>query len=490
MARIISPSGKGGSGAPSGVYADIDALGAAYPDGNKNVYVTLDDGNWNYWNGTAWVAGGVYLSDPTVVNSLTDGGVDVPLSAEMGKELDEKKADKFTEGNYTKGNIIIAGEGGIFADSGVGPVWGLAEKTATLSKQLQDYMQVISQADDGTGATAVGVGEVIIPQNAAAAPVIDVIIKGSAESDGNIASSGTGRLRSVSADEAQQSAVYISGVETLRGITGNLCDEIRLSDGRLVTNISGSITLDESLDWSGFHTAYSNVYRVQVTGMAESLGIAYGDLAAGVAKSDDDTFPVTAYANKNEQILALHPSGTLYLCVIRDKIDAMPSGGTMDGFLEYITQYPITAICRLATPVESNIRVAGTLNSYPGGTVSWEQAASGAGPYTSDGIALSDVDHAIYQMDKITATSQATWEIIELDASEAVVAADGLSFTHADLTVGDIVFYEYYYSAQSLDPGIAVSYPKSIAYVEDVLAEVGSLLKSITTEIDAVWEEN
>ena len=118
MARIISPSGKGGSGAPSGVYDDIAALGAAYPDGNMNVYVTLDDGNWNFWNGTAWAPGGVYLSDPTVVNNLTDGGVDVPLSAEMGKELDEKKADKFTEGNYTKGNIIIAGEDGSMVDSG------------------------------------------------------------------------------------------------------------------------------------------------------------------------------------------------------------------------------------------------------------------------------------------------------------------------------------------------------------------------------------
>ena len=28
----------------------------------KRIYITLDDGNWNYWNGETWIAGGQYLS--------------------------------------------------------------------------------------------------------------------------------------------------------------------------------------------------------------------------------------------------------------------------------------------------------------------------------------------------------------------------------------------------------------------------------------------
>jgi hypothetical protein len=115
MARIISPSGKGGSGAPSGVYADIAALGAAYPDGNKNVYVTLDDGNWNYWNGTEWAAGGVYqasvgvVSVTDIVNDTTTGGADKVASAETVKTLDGKITNLATnKDDATEGDVLIS----------------------------------------------------------------------------------------------------------------------------------------------------------------------------------------------------------------------------------------------------------------------------------------------------------------------------------------------------------------------------------------------
>jgi len=49
------------SGGPKGSYANLAALIAANPDHQYN-YITLDNGWWNYWNGTAFVGGGVYLS--------------------------------------------------------------------------------------------------------------------------------------------------------------------------------------------------------------------------------------------------------------------------------------------------------------------------------------------------------------------------------------------------------------------------------------------
>lgn len=119
MARIISPSGKGGSGAPSGVYADIAALEAAYPVGNKNVYVTLNDGNWNYWNGTAWAAGGVYqasvgvVSVTDIINDTTTGGADKVASAETVKTLDGKITNLAT-------NAATATDGQILASNGDG----------------------------------------------------------------------------------------------------------------------------------------------------------------------------------------------------------------------------------------------------------------------------------------------------------------------------------------------------------------------------------
>lgn len=48
-----------GTASPAGTYANLAALISADPDHSK-IYITLDDGNWCYWNGAAFVAGGVY----------------------------------------------------------------------------------------------------------------------------------------------------------------------------------------------------------------------------------------------------------------------------------------------------------------------------------------------------------------------------------------------------------------------------------------------
>lgn len=50
-----------GSGALAvgGVYPTLADLIAANPD-HTRTYITTDNGNWNYWNGTTWAAGGVY----------------------------------------------------------------------------------------------------------------------------------------------------------------------------------------------------------------------------------------------------------------------------------------------------------------------------------------------------------------------------------------------------------------------------------------------
>jgi len=50
------------SGSPKGIYGALSNITTAFPTGNTNIYLTSGDGNWNYWNGTAWVAGGVYQS--------------------------------------------------------------------------------------------------------------------------------------------------------------------------------------------------------------------------------------------------------------------------------------------------------------------------------------------------------------------------------------------------------------------------------------------
>jgi lysophospholipase L1-like esterase len=60
-----------GNGSPKGVYATLSALQTAFPTGTSGVYLVTADGNWYYWNGSAWTAGGVYQSTGISNNSVT-----------------------------------------------------------------------------------------------------------------------------------------------------------------------------------------------------------------------------------------------------------------------------------------------------------------------------------------------------------------------------------------------------------------------------------
>ena len=75
---------KVSSGSPKGVYSSLSELTSAIPEGDNNIYLTSDNGNWNYWNGSSWVTGGVYQSTG----------------------LDEKSIDKQHIDNLSTNNIF------------------------------------------------------------------------------------------------------------------------------------------------------------------------------------------------------------------------------------------------------------------------------------------------------------------------------------------------------------------------------------------------
>jgi hypothetical protein len=47
---------------PKGVLADLATLESAYPTGTDGIWITQDDGYWNFWDGTVWKKGSVYQS--------------------------------------------------------------------------------------------------------------------------------------------------------------------------------------------------------------------------------------------------------------------------------------------------------------------------------------------------------------------------------------------------------------------------------------------
>lgn len=50
-------------GSPKGTYANMSALRQAHPNGTQGIFITTDNRNWNYWNGSNWIAGGVYQAN-------------------------------------------------------------------------------------------------------------------------------------------------------------------------------------------------------------------------------------------------------------------------------------------------------------------------------------------------------------------------------------------------------------------------------------------
>lgn len=60
------------SGSPKGTYATVTDLTNAFPSGNTNIYIVTANGNWYYWSGTAWTAGGVYQSTGIADKTVTE----------------------------------------------------------------------------------------------------------------------------------------------------------------------------------------------------------------------------------------------------------------------------------------------------------------------------------------------------------------------------------------------------------------------------------
>ncbi len=121
----------------------------------------------------------------------------------------------------------------------------------------------------------------------------------------------------------------------------------------------------------------------------------------------------------------------------------------------------------LAEPIVTPVNVTGTLVGHPTGTIYFEPVLPVAGVYTASGIEVTDTDFPIDYIEKIAKIDFMTGVETEVDVSQAVIAGDGLSFTHAELADGDIVFFTYYHAVEGTQPEIDVEYYDSRYTVKD-----------------------
>lgn len=94
-------------GGPAGIYANLAALQSAEDADKTRIYLTTDNGNWNYWNGSSWVSGGVYQAVGIDNNSISidklnfidkKGNIYTTENTETGKAIGAE--DIYNNSNY------------------------------------------------------------------------------------------------------------------------------------------------------------------------------------------------------------------------------------------------------------------------------------------------------------------------------------------------------------------------------------------------------
>ena len=94
---------KVASGSPKGIYSTLNELNIAKPTGDTGIYITTDNGCWNYWNGNAWVSGGIYQGVKIDYNSISQKHLTFP--AIQGKErINLYNKDSVVKGSYVDRN--------------------------------------------------------------------------------------------------------------------------------------------------------------------------------------------------------------------------------------------------------------------------------------------------------------------------------------------------------------------------------------------------
>ena len=130
--------------------------------------------------------------------------------------------------------------------------------------------------------------------------------------------------------------------------------------------------------------------------------------------------------------------------------------GTAQDAVTFFTNHEGTLKYQLETPITTPIDQDGAIPA--GASVYWEPAIPDVGIYT-DKFEILDTDHPIASIDKLYKVDFATG--VQTQLTDAVVAGDGLSFTSASLTAGDLVNVIYFYSVANPEGLTTVTYLNS-----------------------------
>jgi len=313
-------------------------------------------------------------------------------------------------------------------------------------------------------------GIVPLPVNAANGHM-DVAVGGKTEidEDGMYHTVSAMRIVSESEDKSQRTELYIPDYGELRSVPNGTADEI--SGGQLIQRVK-TIAITAQ-DIRGLGTAGVNIDWVVIRKPTDYIGYGASAYATGTFTFGNYTEKRISTLDLPENINCISSYGpTVFYLVI-------PKGTYADLNAAQTALTGTKLTYQLAEPIITPINVSGTLLSYPKGTVYFEPVLPVAGIYTANGISVTNTDFPIESIERIYKIDFATGVETEINPSSAVVAGNGLSFTHPDLAEGDIVFFTYYHSVTGTNPKLSLTYYDSRYVLKDTVT--GKFYKKVET---------
>lgn len=259
----------------------------------------------------------------------------------------------------------------------------------------------------------------------------------------------------------QEDKTYILGtnsegeileMHSIKDSGGSVVIADKVVDGKCnkVTNkfiLNGSNSWTVSDDGGSFIRAYTS---------QDSLKYKYSKNEVNFNLSGFEEYPQTSTVNDlaSGGLATLNSSAQYIMVTIeKSKLSTYDNAGVQ----EFFTSNPATLIYQLAEPKTYELNIS-PLTVYPNGRIVWENIVTETNEYNS-GITINNASLPIQSLDSLYKVN-ADGSKLKLDVSQTIIASDGLSFTHPDLTTGDLADYDYYYdSSLSTTPTTTLTVP-------------------------------
>lgn len=172
------------------------------------------------------------------------------------------------------------------------------------------------------------------------------------------------------------------------------------------------------------------------------------------------------FLSNTDNLCGFEETNAFLYIKLMHSLTGLNSTSTINDIKAWLDTNPITLYYQLATEQIRPIQTSGTLLSQPSGTVYCEPIIPDVGIY-NNGISVLHQDLPIKSIEKLSKIDFSTGIETELDTSLVVIASDRLSFTHPNLTDGDITSFIYEYDVSTPIGQTDVEFYDSRYVIED-----------------------